>query len=77
MALLRLTPQVEDLYQQIPTIPETERHIFQKPKEETLGLPLFTLENWIFKAKIRIKASRAREARKLIKQKVHPFFTEI
>jgi hypothetical protein len=74
MALLRLTPQVEQIYQEKSTIPSTEQHIFQKSKEELLELPTFALENWIFKAKIRIKASKKRESQKRRVTKPHPFF---
>jgi hypothetical protein len=74
MALLRLSPQVELLYQQMHVIPNTEQYIFQKTKEETLNLPTFALENWIFKAKIRLKAMRAREAKTKQGKTIHPFF---
>jgi hypothetical protein len=74
MALSCLSPQVELLYQQMHVIPNTKQYIFQKTKEETLNLPTFALENWIIKAKIRLKAMREREAKTKRKKHLIPFF---
>jgi hypothetical protein len=78
MALLRLAPQVHKLYQERQTVPISEQYIFKKTVEDTLELPTPALENWIFKANIRIKQSKSRLTTKhQLNRPLHPFFTKI
>jgi hypothetical protein len=55
-ALLRLQPQVEQLYEAIPQLELQDRRIFSKSSDDLLLLPISNIENWIFKAKPLVKA---------------------
>jgi hypothetical protein len=75
MALLRLTPQVEQIYKEQPNLMSTDQYIFKQTIEETLNLPTTHLNNWIFKAKKKI--SKSKEQKKRTKKNhlpPHPFF---
>jgi hypothetical protein len=77
MALLPLTPQVHKLYQERQTVPISEQYIFKKTVEDTLELPTAALENWIFKANIRIKQAKCRlKTQHRLNRPVHLFFTK-
>jgi hypothetical protein len=67
-ALLRLRPEVEELYKEYDNLEHLDRRILNKPIAELLQLPTNIIENWIFKAKPNIKASLARAKRNREKQ---------
>jgi hypothetical protein len=75
-ALLRLTPQVEQLYKEKEHISSDYKYIFKNKIEDTLNLPTPAIENWLFKARLRIQSCKKRTAKhKKSNGPLHPFFT--
>jgi hypothetical protein len=76
--LLRLTPKITKMYNLQDQIDQTDRNIFSKTSDQLLELPTNCIENWLFKAKLRIQNSI--KLRKLkernITQQIHPFFQQ-
>jgi hypothetical protein len=78
MALLRLKPQVEKIFQERHNLEPTEQYIFKHTLEETLALPTATICSWIFQANNRISRAKKRQ-RQLVKHHLptHPFFSRL
>jgi hypothetical protein len=75
-ALMRLQPQIEDLYSKKLTAPTSALYLFKDTIEATLQLPVNALENWAFKTKLRLQAHRKQnKSLKQRTQSIHPFFT--
>jgi hypothetical protein len=75
-ALLRLQPQVEQLYDEHASKSRETEYIFKQTIKETLALPVSAIESWVFKAKIRLKKIQkqiAHQSKKILP--IHPFFT--
>jgi hypothetical protein len=78
--LLRLTPKIKHLYNQINTIsPSDIDVIYNHTYEELLLLPTSTIEKWIYKAEMRIKASIRRQIQhdKLTNHTIKKFFHRV
>jgi hypothetical protein len=78
-ALLQITPKVHSLYAKQQLIDPSDSHIFATPINELLELPTYTIENWLFKAEIRVKESIKRQ--QLLTQQnirpIHNFFQRL
>jgi hypothetical protein len=74
--ILRLQPQVTQLFTARESLPYDAQYIFLPTIEDTMKLPTPSLENWVFKAKMRIQ-NLQRITRKKNKSNapIHPFFT--
>ena len=78
-ALLKLTPKVQSLYNKQNLIEPSDHHIFSVPINELLELPTHTIENWLFKAEIRVKDSIKRQQIMTQQniQPIHNFFQRV
>jgi hypothetical protein len=63
-AILRLTPKLTPFYNKINEIDPADNNIFEKTQNEMLLLPTYIIENWIYKAPIRITDSIKRQKQK-------------
>jgi hypothetical protein len=78
--LLRLTPQVQNLYDQRHDLNIDDQYIFNINVDEMLSKPIVTIKTWVHKATLRIKnyKKRLKAKQRQIKAKItkiHPFFT--
>lgn len=78
-ALLKLRPQVEQLYAQQQFLELQDQRIFSKPIAELLESPTSTIENWVYKAKPLIKRGIHRANINTKKQHlpIHPYFYKV
>jgi hypothetical protein len=60
-ALLKLTPKIQSLYDKQHLIDPSDQNLFATPIRDLLDLPTHTIENWLYKAEIRVKDSLKRQ----------------
>jgi hypothetical protein len=70
-ALLKLTPKIQSLYDKQHLIDPSDQYLFATPIRDLLELPTHTIENWLYKAEIRVKDSIKRQ-KNLTQQNMQP-----
>jgi hypothetical protein len=78
--VIQLTPKLRSLYKQIEKVsPSDIEVIFNYTLDELLLLPTHTIEQWIYKAEIRIKSStrRHQQQQKSTNQPIKKFFQQV
>ena len=78
-ALIRLTPRINSIYKKQNLIEQSEQHIFERSIEETLQLPTYTIEKWLYITEPQVQASIKRkinQERQTIRP-IHNYFQRI
>jgi hypothetical protein len=77
-AMMRLTPQVESIFDQQHTSEQNDQYLFKNTMSAILQLPIPSIEQWIFKTHLRLKASAFQQRQKSKRLlSIHPFFSNL